>query len=927
MHIRTILTGLFLCVIATGMLAAADCIWIEGEAPSQNPLNAPGDGGVEHPQYLSEGKWLKLFIAENEVAKKVPAEGALVGYDFEVKTAGKYEVWNRFGWESIRSAFDWKIDDGAWKTIPPGTPYMDMMDAGVWCELLWVHLGDAELTAGKHNLQIRVMPSFKEETKKGADGKETTEKKPQRLIYVADCFCLSLGEFHPDGKHKPGEDWMTEDDKKAAAQVFEVKSSDQPGSRVTAPLAGLWQVCRFDDFEPADRTGPDKVLPEAGKMPWSAIPVPSNKYKTRPDLTLAHRLVYRTRVKIPAELAGHSFFVHFPSNNMITSVFANGKFCGWTKAMIAPWDCDISVGIKPGEVNEIAVVIKDTYYGLSPQKSKSPFGRLAFTPYSVIGQNWIGQYLDFPVSSEPEAGILGPPSLVACGGIYAADVFAKPSVKKKELALEITLKNTGAAEAAVRLEIAVEPFAGGAPEKVFAAKDLTVAAGQELVVNLAEAWANPKFWWPDDPQQYYAVTKVSLAGKPVDILRTKFGFREWEWNSSQFKLNGIPWHGRDDGLGGRGKSAEDTLRTWREKGQTMMRYTFGPFGGKWCGLERPEALDVFDREGMVVRLSGIFNGMGGNYLHGLDQALFDNWTVHLEQWTKAYRNHPSILIWSIENEIVFINSRNLGQSKKVEPMVAKSAQRVMEVDPTRPVMVDGGRCLIGEELPVNGGHYEEANWREYPDEAYTLALAYQSHEIAKGNSWGKCPWRMIPDRPIFLGEAFYLRGERPAAYAQFGGEACFVGWNECKPGAGMFAKMLSEGYRWHNMAAFSFSLSDDQVNNYYNSWKEVIVLCREWNWTFAGSSSVERTLKVLNDTRYPDPIDMAWELTVKGKRVAGEKKTLNVAPGCGEELKITLPVPPVQDRTQGELLLTCSRGGKELFRDTKEIWIDRKSVV
>jgi len=904
------------CVAACllpSVLPAADYIWIEGETPTQNPLHLEA-AGVERSQYLSDSKWLKLMIGENEVGRKVPAEGALVGYEFDAPKAGAYQIWGRIGMQSIRSAFDWRIDEQPWRTIPVDAPYTDLMDPGVWNEIEWIRLGDAELTAGKHALQFRLMPSFKEEKQKGADGKETIEKKPQRMVFCPDCFCLSLGEFRPHGKYKPDADWMTDDDKKAAAQVFELKPGGKGDDRITLPLAGLWQVGRYDEFEVADRCGPDKSLPDRASVYWRSIPIPSDKYKSLPEFTFAHRLVYRTRVASPAEMNGRSFFLHFPGNNMISSVFVNGQFCGWTKAMLAPWDCDVSAAMKPGGENEIAVVIKDTYYAISPQKMKTNSKVLSLHPYSVLRQNWVGQFMDFPVNSVPESGILETPSLVACGGVYAADVFAKPSVKRKELGLELTLKNPGPAVVDVKVEVALEPLGGGPAEKTFAANTATVGAGQELALNLAEPWENPKLWWPDDPRQYEVVTRISAAGRPTDVRRTKFGFREWEWNSSQFKLNGIPWHGRSDTT--TPKTMDACLKLWRDHNQTVMRF----WGDNWCGLKRSAALDVLDREGMVVRISGIFDGEGANYLHGLsDPVLFDNWATHLEQFVKAYRNHPSILIWSIENEITFINSRNLGQAKTVEPLVAKAAKRAMEVDPTRPVMVDGGRCLIAEDLPVNGCHYEEAEWREYPQEAYTLERLYKSHEVENAIGWdGIIPWRLVPDRPIFMGESFYLRGERPVSFAQFGGEGCVLGWQAARPGAGLFAKILSEGYRWHGVAAFMFSLTDDGVSDIYNCWKPVCALCREWNWTFAGGSKVARTLKVLNDTHYADPIEFAWEYRLDGKPVGGEKKVLTIPPGEGQELKITLDVPAVKDRTRAQFILTCSRDGKEVFRDEKE---------
>jgi beta-galactosidase len=324
---------------------------------------------------------------------------------------------------------------------------------------------------------------------------------------------------------------------------------------------------------------------------------------------------------------------------------------------------------------------------------------------------------------------------------------------------------------------------------------------------------------------------------------------------------------------------------------------------------------------MIVRRTGIFDGEGANYLGGLtnNPELYDHWLEQQKAQIRSERNHPSILIWSIENEITFINSRNLGQIKTCEPQIERVAKELMVLDPTRPEMVDGGNCLADEFMPVNGGHYLESVWRDYPDEAYTLDCALNAH-IKGGPTWGKSPWRLIPDRPIFMGESYFVRGSAPGEFSQFAGESCFTGWGSgTKQGAGLLAKMLSEGYRWWGVAAFHFWMGDGDASIHYNSFQPVCVFCREWNWTFAGGSEATRTLKVFNDTRYADPIEAAWELKVDGKNAGGDKKVFTLAPGKHEEFPVTVKLPKVAKRTAGEFILTCSRGGKEVFREVKQV--------
>ncbi len=936
--------GLGWCMLSAASAAAAqaDYVWLESEQPTRANVEVNTDEWAGDAR-LSGRKWLKVARDAEEIAQKWPRDGGLLEYDFSIERSGAYEVWNRVGLESVRSPFEWRVDQGAWRTIAPEMLTCDLVEMGFWCEVAWIKLGEVTLDAGRHTLQIRPLPSFKEEKTReaGPDGKdrEVVMRRPEKILYVSDCLCVSAGPFRPNGAFKPDADWQTDEDRQAAANVFAISDDAASAERIETPLAGLWQVCRFDEQEVTDRTGPTKVLPDADNARWMAIAVPGNKFEVKPQLRFCHRLVYRARVKAPAELAGRSFILRLPSQSLIASVHVNGQFLGWTKAPFAQWDCDVTRAMRPGEINEICVVIKDTYYAFSEKKSGKSCRASFNVPVEWMGtKSWVTQFYDFPIAQQiygQAAGLLETPSLIAAGNVYAADVFARPAVREKQLGLELTLANPWPEARTVRVTNRIVPvaYAGpaaggftphGEPEKTFATREITVPAQSQRTVQLAEAWENPRLWWPDDPALYQIVTTVEADGRAADVCRTTFGFRQWEWDGPQFRLNGVPWQlWADITAAGGDDDPEAAIARWRADGQNMWRF----WGQRFGGLDKGPALDLMDARGIIVRRSGIFDGMGAQYLHQLANGseLFDNWIDQLSAEVRQLRNHPSVLIWSIENEITFINSRNLGLAQRVEPEIARGARAILALDPTRPVMVDGGNCLMDESLPVNGVHYQEPCWRDYPDEAYTLEKAYAAHEKG-GLAWasgGKIPWRLVPDRPIFMGESFFVRGNSPAAYSQMAGEACFAGWGPAtRRGAGLIAKMIAEGHRWHGVAAHHFWLDSSDVDGmHFNSWKPVCVFCRQWNWTFGGGAQVPRTLMVLNDTHFADPIQMAWELRVEGRSAAGQQQTFALAPGQHQQTEITLAVSRVERRTAAEFILTCSRGGREVFREVKPVAI------
>lgn len=136
---------------------AADFVWIEGEATTSANLNISASGWGR-TEFLSEGKWLHISVDADKVEKEVPEEGGLLRYEFTAPAEGNYEVWDRIGFEFVRSPFEWRIDQGEWETITPDRLTTDLMELDVWCEVAWLKLGERQLAAGAHSLEIRLPP-------------------------------------------------------------------------------------------------------------------------------------------------------------------------------------------------------------------------------------------------------------------------------------------------------------------------------------------------------------------------------------------------------------------------------------------------------------------------------------------------------------------------------------------------------------------------------------------------------------------------------------------------------------------------------------------------------------------------------------------------------------------------------------------------
>ncbi|MCC7495179.1 MAG: hypothetical protein IT204_22715 [Fimbriimonadaceae bacterium] len=894
-----------LLLSAAGAQTPSGLLWIEAENTAQRNFN-PQVSGWGNTQFLSGGSWATVSIPADRLNVDLPPNGVLLEYRLPVTKPGRYGIWNRIGMEFVRSVFEWQIDNGPFTTVSPEALTTDLMELATWNEVAWLKLGDVTLSAGDHKLTIR-LPQTKDK-----DG------KPARVLYSSDLICLYPGprEFQPHGKHKPGAPWRSEADDAAAKQVFKVPVPTVPGARATVKLAGDWEVCRFDEQLPGDDIAvPIKDLPAAPY--WSAIPVPSDKNVSRPDLVFCHRLWYRTRFEVPPALVGRSFQVVFPQNNLNTTVRLNGTLCGFNKNPFAKFSIDLSAAVRPG-VNELWVGLRDAWYGYTNKPGDPLALRRKFNLPVSFGSAGF-QPLAYPIWNHFQSGILVAPELICGGSTYVSDVFCQPSVADHALGLEVTLKNPTQRPAQGELRCEAVRVQTGEVERRLAPQPVNLSGGQEQVLKLRESWPEATLWWPDDPQMYRLRTTVVVGGKPVDSLETPFGFREWGARGKDFTLNGLVWHGWADCHTAATKEA--WLEHYRRSNQKMMRF----WGTSWQGLPPAEALDWFDQQGVPVRRSGILDGEAIGYfaveqdpdlrkLWGSEvkMDLMRNWQDQLCAQVRGERNHPSVMLWSIENEWLYINCINLyGRlMDDFEKVVTDVSNAVRAVDPTRATMVDGGGATKAQSLPVHGDHYVFS-----PSNTGYPALAYEPNVTGGGRG----RWQWDQQRPRFLGEDYFANGINPADYAIFGGEEAFGGKAQARPAAGIIFRMLTEGYRWAEYGAWQFWMGQHEALEQYgsNAWRAVF--CRQWDWTFASGATVPRTLRIFNDTRFSDPLTLTWTLSVGGAKVAGESSEHAVPPGGSVTLEPTLKLPNVTDRTAGELVLTLAAKRAQVFRDVKPL--------
>ena len=167
-----------------------------------------------------------------------------------------------------------------------------------------------------------------------------------------------------------------------------------------------------------------------------------------------------------------------------------------------------------------------------------------------------------------------------------------------------------------------------------------------------------------------------------------FGFREVTTDGIRILINGVQrnfWNWVE--VSGKPSNTSEFLQQYFAENNRFYRFAHDSMLRKWMPA-REDRLNFYDEHGIPGRLSTSIDGMFINY-DLKNPLVWENFDEHLQQVARAYRNHPSNFMYSVENEIIFINAQNLGWLDVAEPALEKIVLNAKKIDPTLPYMGDG----------------------------------------------------------------------------------------------------------------------------------------------------------------------------------------------------------------------------------------------
>jgi beta-galactosidase len=363
---------------------------------------------------------------------------------------------------------------------------------------------------------------------------------------------------------------------------------------------------------------------------------------------------------------------------------------------------------------------------------KRPNGYISFryelTPYLNYGRDKNVLAVKVDNSQQPNSrwysgsGIYRNARLVTCAKVYVdhwGTFITTPEVSEHSAMVSVRtrVQNASTQDQNIKIKTMVLDHAGlnvaTAEFEQTAMRDSFSENIQNLNIN------NPVLWTLTDPYLYRAVTTIEYNGLISDDYETIFGIRTFEFdslkgfilNGKQVKINGVCNH-HDLGFLGAAvntRAIERQLEILQAMGCNGIRTSHNP--------PAPELLDLCDKMGFVVMDEAFDMWMKGKnpYDYHLD---FEAWHQRdLQDQILRDRNHPSVFMWSIGNEIL----EQWDKKDSSGTIIARElAAIIKQVDPTRPITAacndqDPQNPLIKSgALDLIGYNYAQDKYPDFP---------------------------------------------------------------------------------------------------------------------------------------------------------------------------------------------------------------------
>lgn len=405
---------------------------------------------------------------------------------------------------------------------------------------------------------------------------------------------------------------------------------------------------------------------------------------------------YRRTLDIPTRDAGRSIFLDVDGAMSYATVWLNGQLVGGWPYGYNGWRVDLTPYVKPGRANQLAI-------------------RLDNPPESA---RWY-----------PGAGLYRNVWLVKSDAVHVAHWGTRvttPQVSEESatIALEVSIDNDSSQNADVTASTDIFELDANGERRGSAVARIDhgrarIPKTSSATLAASTTLANPRLWGPpptQQPNRYVAVTTVSRGGRAIDRGETPFGIRTIRFdaneglfvNGERIAIRGVNNHHDLGALGSafNVRAAQRQLDILREMGANAVRMAHNP--------PAPELLELTDRMGFLV-VDEVFDSWERKKTPLDFHLVFPDWhEPDLRAMLRRDRNHPSVVLWGVGNEVGEQYTGEAGAK------IARALHAIVrEEDPTRPTINAMNWAKpdmpLPRELDVIGLNYQGEGIRQEPE--------------------------------------------------------------------------------------------------------------------------------------------------------------------------------------------------------------------
>jgi hypothetical protein len=388
---------------------------------------------------------------------------------------------------------------------------------------------------------------------------------------------------------------------------------------------------------------------------------------------------YRQWIELPANLKSKHITLNFDAVSKVAEVYINGQLAGSHIGMFGDFTVDGSSLFQPGK-NLIAVrVVRDFIKNIEDGDKVVDVAVTVPVTNNMLKDIAHGFYKDNP------AGIWQPVKMVITENVKIEDVFIKPALDGATF--DVTLKNYSSKSVTYSmLTDILEKETGNLFYSGTSLQKVLLKAGEERKVSFTVANLKPQLWTPNHPNLYDFSFKLISGLKEIDSKLITSGFRTFESKNGFFYLNGVQYWLRGANQTPFALAPNDTLlantfyQLMKSGNIDVTRTHTAPYNEVW--------MNAADANGIGISYEGTWPWLMIQASMP-DSTLINLWAEEFLGMLKKYRNHPSLLFWTVNNEMKFYdNEPNFEVAKQKMKIISDVVMRMRIIDPTRPISFD-----------------------------------------------------------------------------------------------------------------------------------------------------------------------------------------------------------------------------------------------